>query len=199
MKINKITVMSLLLAVSGFCPAVAQQPLSFEHLNQVSHNNHASANNLGHHNRDHDNYDRYSNDRYNKHQYNNRHGYRDPWRWGAGWNNHWGPSVGIGWSSGYRWGNDWRDPWYNNGYSPYRYGRDNHYARREVYVEPTVMVSPPQRTTTSLQYDSGIRSLPENAKAFQQNGKMVYEWQGVIYQYDWSTETYVKAVDQQKP
>ena len=192
MKLKTITVLSLFWGIGGVCPAVAQQPLSLDHLNQASVNTHVASHHQGNHNRDYVNHDRH------RHQFNNRHGYRDPWRWGSGWNNHWGPSVGIGWSSGYRWGNDWRwrDHWYNNGYSPYRYDRDNYAIRRDFEVEPTVVVAPPQRTTTSMQYDHGIRTLPENAKVIQKDGKMVYEWQGVIYQYDWSTETYVKVANQ---
>ncbi|MCL1143751.1 hypothetical protein [Shewanella gaetbuli] len=121
-----------------------------------------------------------------------RFNHRDPWRWGIGWNNHWGPSVGIGWGNYSRWGSrwGWRDPWYYGNRYRYRNSGYYDYPRRPAKVEP-VAVQPVQRTTTSISYDTGIKSLPENARAFQQDGKIVYEWNGKVYRYDWATENYV--------
>lgn len=150
--------------------ALAQGPLAYEHLNQPK----SSVNHqLSKHHRPH-------------HPIRPHYrGYREPWRWGAGWNNYWGPSFGIGWSSGYRWGNDWR--------YPYRYNRyqNDAYSYQPVRAEP-VSKAPPEQTTTSVQYDSGLKTLPDNARVIQQDGKVLYQWQGQIYAYDWNLKTYVK-------
>ncbi|WP_227006545.1 hypothetical protein [Shewanella donghaensis] len=135
--------------------------------------------------------DRY-NDRYNS-RYNRHSG--SSVRWGVGYNNYWGPSVGVGFSSG------WRNPYYNRwGYgfnrgwrAPYRYDYyDRHYRRN--YVQPTQqveVVSPPKRTTTSIQYASGLTQLPENARVVQRDGQTIYQWEGQEYVFDWSTQRYM--------
>jgi len=112
------------------------------------------------------------------HNYSN---YNSGWRWGIGvstgspyWNNH-----------GYYWNRPWYRPyWRNNWGYPYRYDR-----REYKRPEPKV-IAPPQRVTTSVQYASGLKSLPANARVIQRDGRTVYEWQGVEYVFDWSSETY---------
>jgi hypothetical protein len=36
-----------------------------------------------------------------------------------------------------------------------------------------------------------VASLPSNARVRQQDGRTVYEWQGVTYSYDWQSQRYV--------
>lgn len=155
-----------------------QSPLQYDDLNHPKAVRHSPNIAQEHH----------SHDDRSRHHESDRHNqrYRDPWRWGLGWNNHWGPSLGIGWSNGY--GRYWRDPFYND----WRYPYDYRYQRiaQPKRVEP-VAIAPPVRTTTSIAYDSGLRHLPENAKVIQQDGKMLYEWQGKRYRFDWDKEIYV--------
>ncbi|WP_394389716.1 hypothetical protein [Shewanella woodyi] len=111
--------------------------------------------------------------------------YSSGWRWGLGvgtgspyWNNH-----------SYYWNRPWYRPyWRNNWGYPYRY-RDNY---RNTYTKPTVpkVISAPEQITTSVQFASGLKSLPANARAIQKNGHTIYQWQGVEYQFDWQSETY---------
>ncbi|WP_434939842.1 hypothetical protein ACRWQN_03920 [Shewanella sp. HL-SH8] len=198
MKINIVKTLLFAIFISSSHFVLAQEPLRFDLLNQDTDSSIGQQQSIsqgyqqGHRQHYQSNHRQY-------YRQGNQYGYQDPWRWGAGWNNHWGPNIGIGWSSGYRWGNDWgwRDPWYNNRRANYDYDRNdynryNEYPRREVRVEP-VVVTPPERTTTSIQYDRGIKTLPENARVIQLEGKTLYEWQGVRYVYDWSTETYIKV------
>ncbi|QYK01128.1 hypothetical protein [Shewanella psychrotolerans] len=100
-------------------------------------------------------------------------GYRDPWR------------VGIGFNTGYPyWNHHYRPYWKNSWRYPYRY-------ERREYVEPKPrVITPPQLITTGVKVSHGIKSLPANARVKQKNGRMVYEWQGVEYLYDWTTESY---------
>ena len=124
-------------------------------------------------------------------------------RWGVGYNNYWGPSVGIGWSSG--WNNRWHNRWgyrgWGNGWRyPYRYDYYDRYYRdrymnntsRNDYVQrdPVKAVEPPKRTTTSIQYAKGLTQLPANARVIQRDGQTFYEWDGKEYYFDWSTERY---------
>ncbi|MCL1066852.1 hypothetical protein L2735_08545 [Shewanella olleyana] len=143
---------------------------------------------------------RHGSDRYTRHSGSSV-------RWGVDYNNYWGPSVGIGWSSG--WNNRWHNRWgyggwgssrWGNGWRyPYRYDYyDRHYrnqymnnsAPRSNYVEPVTQVEPPKRTTTSIQYAKGLTQLPENARVIQRDGQTLYEWDGKEYYFDWSTERY---------
>ncbi len=107
------------------------------------------------------------------------------------WNN---PSWNNGWSHG--WNNNWhRSYWRNNWRYPYRYNRYDSYhynARRVVKREsiPPRTIGAPQRVTTSVQYASGLKSLPENSRVLQRDGRTIYQWQGVEYVFDWITETY---------
>lgn len=185
MKINIVKTLLFAVFISGSHFVLAQEPLRFDVLNQDTGSSIGQQQSIsqgyqqGH--RQH-----YQSNHRQHYRQSNQYGYQDPWRWGTGWNNHWGP--------GYRWGNDWgwRDPWNNGWRSPYDDNRYNDYPRREVRVEP-VVVTPPERTTTSIQYDRGIKTLPDNARVIQLEGKTLYEWQGVKYAYDWSTESYVKV------
>ena len=70
---------------------------------------------------------------------------------------------------------------------PYRYQQPSY--RR---AEPKV-IAPPERVTTSVSYATGLTHLPENARVVHKDGRTVYEWQGVEYQFDWSTKTYQKV------
>ncbi|UCX06065.1 hypothetical protein [Shewanella glacialimarina] len=197
MKINIVKVLLLAVAISSHF-VLAKEPLRFDLLNQDTESSIGQQQSIsqgyqqGH--RQH-----YQSNHRQHYRQSNQYGYQAPWRWGTGWNNHWGPNIGIGWSSGYRWGNDWgwRDPWYNNRRANYDYDRNDYnryseYPRRDVIVEP-VFVTEPTRTTTSIQYDRTIKTLPENARVIQLEGKTLYEWQGIRYVYDWSTERYVKV------
>ena len=171
-KIQQTVVLISIVALpfTGFSlSSMAQGPLAYEHLNHQSSKPHR-PNHSHRPNRPH------------RPHYN---GYRDPWRWGAGWNNHWGPSIGIGWSSGYRWGNDWRYPYRYNQY------QDTVYFNQPVRVEP-VVTAPPVQTTTSVQFDHGLKTLPDNARVIQQDGKTLYQWQGETYVYDRNSKTHVK-------
>ncbi|KPZ72222.1 MULTISPECIES: hypothetical protein [Shewanella] len=126
-------------------------------------------------------------------------------RWGVGYNNYWGPSIGVGWSSGWnnrwynRWGyNGWGGRWGNGWRYPYRYDYYDRYYRdrymnnqsRNNYVEPVTAVEAPKRTTTSIEYAKGISKLPDNARVIQRDGHTYYEWDGHEYYFDWSTERY---------
>ncbi|AQS38341.1 hypothetical protein Sps_03199 [Shewanella psychrophila] len=126
------------------------------------------------------------------------------------WSSSWGTGIGVGigtgspywnnpsWNHGWNssWNNNWYRPyWRNNWRYPYRYNRyDSYYynERRAVKREPTPpkSIAAPQRVTTSVQYASGLKSLPENARVMQRDGRTIYQWQGVEYVFDWSTETY---------
>ncbi|QFU24679.1 hypothetical protein FM038_022760 [Shewanella eurypsychrophilus] len=121
--------------------------------------------------------------------------YNSGWRVGIGtgspyWGNHsWNNGWNHGLNSGYRpyWRNSWR--------YPYRYNRDDNYyynERRAVKRAPTPpkSIAAPQRVTSSVQYATGLKSLPENARVVQRDGRTIYEWQGVEYVFDWSSETY---------
>ncbi|WP_139326840.1 hypothetical protein [Shewanella sp. UCD-KL21] len=112
----------------------------------------------------------------------------------------WG--VGVGWNNGWRypyynrWGNRWNYGWgngWNNGWqTPYRYDYyDRHYRRNYVQPQQEQPVSPPKRTTTSIEYASGLTQLPENARAIQRDGRTIYQWQGQEYYFDWSSQRYM--------
>ncbi|MBB1441236.1 hypothetical protein H5202_21910 [Shewanella sp. SG41-4] len=139
-----------------------------------------------------------------RHNYGHTSHYRDPWRWGFGWNSAWGPSIGLSRYNGYdnrygsRYGSRYDNRW---GIDEYRGNNDNFYPYRTVNVAPIqsyqvvepVVISAPQRTTTQIQYASGLSRLPENAKVIQRAAGTVYEWQGVEYYFDWNTQTYEVA------
>ncbi|MDX1280144.1 hypothetical protein [Shewanella colwelliana] len=108
--------------------------------------------------------------------------------WGVGWHNGYGDPwrVGIGFNTGYPyWNNHYRPYWRNSWRYPYRY------ERREYVEEPKPrVIAPSQSITTSVQVSHGIKRLPANARVKQKNGRTVYEWQGIEYVYDWTTERY---------
>jgi hypothetical protein len=136
-------------------------------------------------------------------QHNNHYRNRDPWRWGIGWdqgwgvNQYWGPSIGIGWShhNHLRYGSAWRNDDYRsrrNGFYPYQNQLNSGYQTQQIELVDTI-VAPPQRTTTHIEYASGLSHLPANAKVIQRANGTVYQWQGVEYYFDWNTQTYVVA------
>ncbi|AZG74702.1 hypothetical protein [Shewanella livingstonensis] len=166
----------------------AQPSLANEYSNRVSHSVGSQHNRHRQHN--------------NHGQYNNH--YRNPWRWGLGWdqgwgiNQGWGPSIGFSWSNGnnLRYGSAWGNDDYRRsryGFSPYSNLSNSGYQSQHIEVVDTVVVAPPSRTTTSIEYASGLSQLPENAKVIQRANGTVYEWQGVEYYFDWSTQTYEVA------
>ena len=120
------------------------------------------------------------------------HGWNNSWN--RGWNNNWNRGWNNNWYRG--WNNNWYRPYWRNSWRyPYRYNRyDSYYynERRAVKRErtPAKAISAPVRVTTSVQYASVLKSLPENARVMQRDGRTIYEWQGVEYVFDWSTETY---------
>ncbi|PMG48403.1 hypothetical protein [Shewanella sp. 10N.286.52.B9] len=110
-------------------------------------------------------------------------GWRYPYynRWGNRWNNGWG----YGWNNGIGWNNGWQ--------TPYRYDYyDRHYRRNYVQPQQHQVVSPPKRSTTSIEYASGLTQLPENARAIQRDGRTIYQWQGQEYYFDWSSQRYMR-------
>ena len=115
--------------------------------------------------------------------------FNDPWRWNVGVSNGWysypyrGRYYRPGWGYyGSRWGYAGNRHLY-----PYRYQQPSY--RR---AEPKI-ISPPERVTTSVSYATGLTHLPENARVVHKDGRTVYEWQGVEYQFDWSTKSYQKV------
>ncbi|MBR9727612.1 hypothetical protein ACFOD0_04760 [Shewanella intestini] len=121
---------------------------------------------------------------------------RDPWHWGASWDSRWRKSVGIGWISGFY------DPWRWNSWDKRHW--NGRYIHAQRYVRPTPVVTPIKiipkaaplsKRTTHMAYDSGLHSLPANAKVVIRNNKPYYVWQGVTYQYDWSKERYMVVED----
>lgn len=52
-----------------------------------------------------------------------------------------------------------------------------------VSAEPTAAV-PRARAARS------VSSLPSNARIVQQDGRTLYEWQGTLYAFDWTSQTY---------
>ncbi|MGK0409026.1 MAG: hypothetical protein ACJASB_001181 [Shewanella psychromarinicola] len=136
-------------------------------------------------------------------QHNNHHRNRDPWRWGFGWdqgwgvNRHWGPSIGISLSHGNNWryGSYWGNGYSrrnNNGFYPYQHQLTSGYQPQNIKLIDTIVASQ-QRTTTHIEYASGLSHLPANAKVIQRANGTVYEWQGVEYYFDWNTQTYEVA------
>lgn len=164
---------SACLCVCSILPAQAKAPLNDERLNRESHPT------GGQHHRP-------------KYQSHMRY---DPWRWGVGWNNYgWGPSVGISWHNGmnshlnYSWGiNHYR------GIYPYNAVSLAPSTRYRSVEQPATLKATPLYTTTHTEVSSGLSRLPENAKAIQTANGTVYEWQGVEYYFDWTTQTYEVA------
>jgi len=137
--------------------------------------------------------------RHRQHHYR----YQDPLRWGIGWgsrwgvNPRWGSSIGIGWRSGHLWpyGSGWRDDYRHrySGFYPYKNQLNTNYRSQPVALVAPAVIAPPQRTTTHIEYASGLSHLPENAKVIQRANGTVYEWQGIEYYFNWKTQTYEVA------
>jgi hypothetical protein len=51
------------------------------------------------------------------------------------------------------------------------------------------------RLSTQVSHSSGLTRLPANARVVQQDKGIIYEWQGVSYRFDWSTQTYLAITD----
>ncbi|MEC4728044.1 hypothetical protein HWQ46_21135 [Shewanella sp. D64] len=107
------------------------------------------------------------------------------------WSSNWGGGIGSPYWNRYNyrpyWSNHWNRAYWNY---PYRYNRPIY--RDERQVEKPKVIAAPLRITTSIQYASGLNSLPENARVIQKDGRTIYEWQGAEYIFDWGTETYRK-------
>jgi hypothetical protein len=107
------------------------------------------------------------------------------------WSSSWGVGIGNPYWDRYRYRPYWSNHWNRANWNyPYRYNRSIY--RDERQTEKPKVITPPQRVTTSIQYASGLKSLPENARVIQRDGRTLYEWQGVEYLFDWKTETYLK-------
>ncbi|WP_299494781.1 hypothetical protein [uncultured Shewanella sp.] len=155
--------------------------------------------NSHHHSAQHKNqyvYNRaYYKNRYHQ-PYYNRSGSRVGWSIGIGssWNNGWYPYGGY---YGSRWGTGWGYPWNRTGY----YGASRYFpfGWNQPVMRPSQpkVISPPQQITTSVEYSNGLTRLPDNAKVIQTSKGTQYEWQGVIYRYDWLTQTYQTVNDKQ--
>ncbi|MFC1520008.1 hypothetical protein ACFL6Z_09855 [Pseudomonadota bacterium] len=137
-----------------------------------------------------------------RHSGGGRHGYNrhlgSSVRWGLGYNNYWGPSVGIGWSSGWNnrwgyrgWGNDWRYPYRYDYYDRYYRDRYMNNRPRSNYVQKSTPIAAAKHTTTSIEYAKGLTKLPDNARVVQRDGHTYYQWDGQEYYFDWSTERYL--------
>ena len=189
MRINKHGTFLPILMVSGFSMLMmasatnAQPPLCNEYSNRVSHS-------VGSQHNSHRQHNLYR-------QHNSHYRAIDPWRWG--------PSIGFSWnnSNNWRYGFGWGNNYYRRNYYglyPFAYANELNtgYRSQHVKVVDTVVAVPPQQTTTSIQYASGLSHLPENAKVIQRDNGTVYEWQGVEYYFDWNTQTY-KVVQADQP
>jgi hypothetical protein len=107
------------------------------------------------------------------------------------WSSSWGVGIGDPYWNRYNYRPYWNNHWSRANWSyPYRY--DRRIYREESQTENLKVISPPQRVTTSIQYASGLKSLPQNARVIQKDGRTLYEWQGVEYLFDWKTKTYLK-------
>ena len=105
-------------------------------------------------------------------------------------------------------------PWHNNvraystnDYASYVYS-DSGDARRQdawrkqeylqanqIIQDSAIQVAPISRLSTQVSHSTGLTSLPANARVVQQDNGIVYEWQGVSYRFDWSTQTYLAIAD----
>lgn len=112
--------------------------------------------------------------------------------WGQpGWSSSWGVGIGNHYWDRYNYRPYWSNHWNRtNWHYPYRYNRPIYGDERRT--EKPKVIAPPQQVTTSIQYASGLKSLPENARVIQKDGRTLYEWQGVEYLFDWKTKTYLK-------
>jgi len=161
--------------------------------------------------------DRGTNDRYSEsygrqdnhykkhHKHSDSHRYYRPYYrpyypWGLGL----GVGLATGWNLGYGWNDGiWNDDW--------RWNRERYWhspysgiglSIPTGYDDTPVAISAPVRVTTSMQYSPSegtvpraraarsVSSLPSNARIVQQDGRTLYEWQGTLYAFDWTSQTY---------
>ncbi|WP_298775450.1 hypothetical protein [uncultured Shewanella sp.] len=191
-----IAVMLLLPSVSVLADSNTMKSAQQKNQRQVSNHQSKSQHKVAssHHSVQHKNqyvYNRaYYNNRYNQ-RYNSRYGYHSGYGsrvgWsigiGSGWNNGWYPYGGY-------YGSRWGYPWGRAGY----YGASAFplfgWSRPLVRPSQPKVIAPPQQITTSVQYSQGLTRLPDNAKVIQTSTGTQYEWQGILYRYDWQTQTY---------
>ncbi|NRD75715.1 hypothetical protein HQQ94_21335 [Shewanella sp. VB17] len=105
------------------------------------------------------------------------------------WNNSWGVGGGSPYFNHY----GYRPYWVNHWNRPYGNYPDRYYRRNNSVTYQTEQSKPiiaPQRVTTSIQYAEGLKRLPDNTRVSQKDGRTIYEWQGIEYIFDWSSETY---------
>ncbi|RLV60467.1 hypothetical protein D5018_06650 [Parashewanella curva] len=90
----------------------------------------------------------------------------------------------------------WPRPWWHRPY----WGRSHIHIVVPLAYHPTrtVIVHDPvpapavqsQTVTSSYATTTALTHLPANAKVIQQDGKVVYQWNGVIYRYDFIQHVY---------
>lgn len=126
-----------------------------------------------------------------------------PWggRWYSGWN------LGYGWGSG----GYWNSPYSSIGVSiPRDYEEEPVALSTPVQVTTSMQYAPNEGRMVSsmpnnangeaanatsalapkVQRAHSVSSLPSNARIVQQDGRTLYEWQDVLYVYDWNSQTY---------
>jgi len=150
----------------------------------------------------------HSANQYNNHHSHSHHAYRpyyrpyNPWgSWYSGWN------LGYGWGSrGY-----WNSPYSSIGLSiplgyeeepvavsaPVRVTTSMQYAPNEGRMVASMpnsangqIANAKEALAPKVQRARSVSSLPSNARIVQQGGHTLYEWQGVLYAYDWNSQTY---------
>ncbi len=93
------------------------------------------------------------------------------------------PSVSwsLGWSSDY-----WQRPYSGIGISiPFSSPSHSSQKTGVIRAQPKIV------TMTSVAKEAGLTELPANARVIQLNDKIVYEWQGKRYRFDWPTQRYL--------
>ncbi len=66
----------------------------------------------------------------------------------------------------------------------------NVYASTKVVSSNAVAANNAIARTPSRSSAQSLASLPSNARVVQRDGKILYEWQGIFYAFDWNTQTY---------
>lgn len=155
---------------------------------------------------EHNSANQYNNHYNNTHSYNGyRPYYRPYYPWGSRWYSGW--NLGYGWGSrGY-----WNSPYSSIGLSiPMDYEEESVAVSAPVRVTTSMQYAPNEgRMVSSMPSGANgqtvnatgalapkvprarsVSSLPSNARIVQQDGRTLYEWQGVLYAYDWNSQTY---------
>lgn len=86
---------------------------------------------------------------------------------------------------------------YVYGYNPREntgYGSEDNTQHSLNEQVPTIVNQVTSQGSTRTSHSSSLQSLPDNAKVIQLEHGTVYEWQGVRYKFDWTTQTYQKLV-----